>query len=123
VPRTSRAGIQALRLADHGVRLKPQVEYQWSVALVKDPEQRSTDVVSSGTIRYVKPSAALEKTLEQTDASALAAALAGEGYWYDALKTLSESIDAQPGNPSLREQRASLLEQVALPEVAAYVRK
>src|SRR5436190_17687058 len=34
--RSTKAGIQRLKLSDHGVKLNPGVEYQWVVALVTD---------------------------------------------------------------------------------------
>jgi hypothetical protein len=119
----SKAGVQHLRLADHNVHLKEGMEYQWSVALVRDPGQRSQDIVASGTLTYAKPSAELKQKLTQVDKEALASIYAGEGYWYDAIESLSELIKAQPQDKRLRELRASLLEQVALPEVAEYDRK
>lgn len=118
-----KAGMQSLRLADHRVYLKPGMEYQWSVALVRDPRQRSQDIVASGTLTYVEPSAELKQKLTPADKEALASIYAGEGYWYDAIESLSELIESQPQDKRLREMRASLLEQVALPEVAEYDRK
>jgi hypothetical protein len=67
----SKAGVQHLRLADHNVHLKEGMEYQWSVALVRDPGQRSQDIVASGTLAYVKPSAELKQKLTQVDKEAL----------------------------------------------------
>lgn len=78
-------GIQAVRLAELGVELKPGQEYRWAVALVADAEQRSGDQFASATIRRETPSAPL------TDAADLAAA----GYWYDALEQLIEGKSAQ----------------------------
>ncbi|HLF95781.1 MAG TPA: DUF928 domain-containing protein [Methylococcaceae bacterium] len=78
-------GIQAIRLAELGVELKPGQEYRWAVALVADAEQRSGDQFASATIRRETPAAPL------TDAADLAAA----GYWYDALEQLIESKSAQ----------------------------
>ena len=46
-------GIHAFRLADHGVALKPGVEYQWFVAVVHNAAQRSNDVLAGGTIKRV----------------------------------------------------------------------
>ena len=42
------------------------------------------------------------------------------GLWYDAIMAISELIEADPTNAELRQQRAALLEQVALPGVAAH---
>jgi hypothetical protein len=39
------------------------------------------------------------------------------GIWYDALKSISDLIDATPQNQELRKQRTALLTQVGLPSV------
>src|SRR5438552_18538100 len=36
LPPVAGAGIQRIRVADFGVRLKPDVEYQWSISFVAD---------------------------------------------------------------------------------------
>jgi ABC-type branched-subunit amino acid transport system ATPase component len=43
--------------------------------------------------------------------------LAGAGYWYDTFAQLSEMIAAEPGNSTLLEERAALLEQVGLADL------
>jgi len=96
-------GVHALRLSDHGVTLKPGVEYQWFVAVVSNPAQRSSDVVAGGAIKRVEP-----------------AAYAQDGLWYDAIDQLSQRISANPADQRLRQQRAALLEQVGLREAAAF---
>jgi len=113
-------GIHALRLADHGIILKPDVEYQWFVAVVRDPAQRSNDSIAGGTIKRVADSNAVQSQLKQTSQAQWAAVYAEAGIWYDAIDTLSKQIDS--GNSQLRAQRAALLEQVGLREAAAYDR-
>ncbi|HYI87142.1 MAG TPA: DUF928 domain-containing protein [Burkholderiales bacterium] len=98
-------GVHALRLGDHGVTLKPGVEYQWFVAVVSNPAQRSNDVVAGGGIKRIAPADAVR-----------------DGVWYDALDQLSQQISANPADARLRQQRAALLEQVGLREAAAYDR-
>jgi len=44
---------------------------------------------------------------------------AAQGFWYDAIAALSQLIDSNPGDKTLREQRADLLEQVRLTAAAA----
>ncbi len=112
------AGIQAIDLAAHGVRLQPEVEYQWSVALVVDPEQRSKDVLASGTVRYAAPSNPVPGTDAAAPAAERAAAWAGAGYWYDALAALTGMT--QPGAaPDARVEvtRDALLRQVGIEHV------
>ena len=42
------------------------------------------------------------------------------GHWYDAVASLSELIEATPGDTTLRSQRVALLRQVGLNEIAEY---
>jgi Domain of Unknown Function (DUF928) len=98
-------GVHALRLGDHGVTLKPGVEYQWFVAVVSNPAQRSSDVVAGGGIKRIEAADAVR-----------------DGVWYDAIDQLSQQISANPADARLRQQRAALLEQVGLREAAAFDR-
>lgn len=113
-------GIHALRLS---YTLKPEVEYQWSLAAIADPDQRANDTIASGTIRQVLPSVLLTAQLKQASLREQPFLYAQEGFWYDAIATLSENIDAHPADRGLREQRAALLEQVGLKTAAAYDRE
>jgi len=115
-------GIHALRLADHGVALKPDIEYQWFVAAVRDPQQRSNDVLAGGTIKRVAESGALQSQLKRSGQAQWPAVYAEAGIWYDAIDQLSKQIDSNRGNDKLRGERAALLEQVGLRDVAAYDR-
>ena len=56
----------------------------------------------------------LATQLSRANPRALPFLYAQEGFWYDAIGTLSEQIDADPADRHLREQRAALLEQVGL---------
>lgn len=118
VDKASKAGVQRLRLADHGVKLMPGVEYQWVVALVLDPNNRSGDLVASGFVQRVEASPDLKAKISSAAPSALPGIYAEAGIWHDALAKLSDLIDAQPDNQSLRKQRADLLRQVGLKKAA-----
>jgi hypothetical protein len=113
-------GIHALRLS---YPLKIGVEYQWAMVAVVDPEQRAGDLIASGTIRRVAPSPALTAQLSQVGPAERALLYAQEGFWYDAIATLSEQIDTHPVHLHWREQRAALLDQVGLNAVAAQDRQ
>ena len=56
------------------------------------------------------------------DALSRSAALARSGLWYDAIETLSDAVEADPGNMQVRKARAALLEQVELDEIASLER-
>jgi hypothetical protein len=104
----SGAGIQRLRLADHGIELAPETEYMWSIALVTDADNRSEDVVSTGFIRRVaRPEALAAGSRGGVD-------FARAGIWYDALEALSDNVDHHPDDRKARFLRSALLRQVKL---------
>ena len=109
--RPEQAGIQRLRLEPLGISLEPDVEYEWFVSLVPDIERREEDSTSGGVIRRVRNTG-----LEDRNPSA--ALYAAHGFWYDALESVSDAIEAAPEEPGLRAQRNSLLRQADL-EAAA----
>ncbi|MDB4433221.1 DUF928 domain-containing protein [bacterium] len=116
LPSTKSAGIQRVRLADHGVKLEPGVSYQWLVKLVPRPDDRSYDRIVGGGVERVEASAELAKALGDPEASQ-AHELAEGGIWYDAVDSLSTQIEADPENRTLWNQRTALFEQVGLPEL------
>lgn len=118
VERSTKAGIQRLKLADHAVKLTPGVEYQWVVALVTDADNRSKDLVASGVIKRIEPTPELKEKIQQATPASRASIYADAGIWYDALAVLSDQIEAQPEDKSLRETRAELLRQVGLKTAA-----
>lgn len=106
-----KVGVQALNLADYGVQLSPDIEYEVSLALIVEPEKRANDIIASATILRVKPETVTHLTQETLTSSLLAE----NGIWYDALANLSAQIAQQPEQQAqLRQQRAHLLEQVGL---------
>lgn len=116
--------VHAVELAKHNVHLKPGVEYQWSIAVVPDPNERSSDVMAAGIIKRVDaPSAVASARSKGMDKQALARTLAANGIWYDAIGLYCELIDARPNDRGLREERAALLDQVGLKDVANYDRQ
>ena len=114
------AGVQRLRLADFGVHLNPGKQYRWFVALVVDPQRRSKDILAGGTIERSEFSEGMAAKLSRADKEKTARIYAEEGFWYDAVASITELIEKAPKDISLREQRASLLQQVGLAEVSEY---
>jgi hypothetical protein len=114
-------GIHAFRLADHGIALKPGVEYQWFVAVVNNAAQRSNDVLAGGTIKRVTDNP-VQAQLKQASPAQLPAIYAEAGIWYDAIDQLSRQISANQSDRQLRARRAALLEQVGLRDAAAFDR-
>lgn len=113
------AGIQHLNLGDHGVSLQPGVSYQWSVALVVDAHNRSSDLVASGVIERIELDENQDNRIRGSSGLQRVQTLAGEGLWYDALDEVSLLIAASPDDESLQAARNQLLAQVGLEEIAA----
>lgn len=115
--------VHRIDLAAHGVSLKPGVEYQWSISVVPDPNERSNDVMAAGIVKRIDaPAAVASARAKGMDKEALARMLAANGIWYDAIDAYSDLISARPNDRDLREQRAALLDQVGLKDVADYDR-
>jgi hypothetical protein len=108
------AGVHAVPLAEHGVRLAPGTPYLWYAALVPDDQRRDDDVVAGAGIRHAPPGPQLERALEVAGPAGRAHALAEAGYWYDAFAVLSAWSEAEPDASRLRAHRDALLEQVGL---------
>ena len=117
-------GIHEIPLEKFNVTLTPGVVYQWFVTLIIDAEQRSRDIVASGMIERIEPSPEQKAQLHLADrvSEQQVAVYAQEGFWYDALSSISELIESHPKRHQYRSLRASLLEQVGLQEVATFDR-
>jgi hypothetical protein len=105
-------GVQYIRLKDYDVSLEPGVPYRWFVTLVVDDLNPSKDIVAGAIIERVDFVESLLIFEEDP------ARLAGAGLWYDAIRRLSELMEAHPNDPFIAMQRAALLSQVGLPEIA-----
>jgi Domain of Unknown Function (DUF928) len=122
-PQADKPGIHRVKLAKYKVELQPDVAYEWSVAIVPDAENRSRDVIAKGVIKRIDPPGDLASRVAQMGDLERAAAYAEAGIWYDAFESVSNAIEAHPDDPSLRAQRASLLQQIGLSEAAALEKK
>lgn len=119
-PSSAQAGVQQARLAGYGFRLLPGVQYKWFVALIPNPTRRSKDIIAGGIIERVAPPEVVQTKLTQTDKASSSHVYAEYGLWYDAVTSISSLIDTMPNDLVLRKQRASLMEQVGLIEIAKY---
>jgi hypothetical protein len=114
VPPPVQAGLHAIPLARHGIRLVEGVPYRWYVAVVPDPNRRSKDILAGAMIERVPPPEGLVERLARARPEERPAIYAEAGLWYDALSASSELIERAPEDPTLRDQRAALLAQVGL---------
>jgi hypothetical protein len=115
LPSPAEPGIQRVRLADYNVHLAPGAAYRWFVAVVPDAERRSKDILAGGAIERVDLQEDVKAKLAQASDKEVPFVYAQAGLWYDALKSISDLIDAAPQNQELRNERTALLKQVGLP--------
>jgi hypothetical protein len=116
-------GIHRLSLGRFNVKLAPGVLYKWTIALIPDPNNRSRDIVASDTIQRIDPGVQLKAALACSKGLGTAAVYAGSGIWYDALEAVTDEMNASPKNKEIRQQRAALLDQADLKEVATAERR
>ncbi len=116
-------GIQCIRLRDYGVRLRQGILYKWFVALVPDSNRRSKDFLAWGEVRRVELSEELHKNLSNVADEKIPFIYAQAGLWYDAFSEISRLIESTPNDSTLRKQRAFLLEQIELQEIARHEMK
>ena len=109
--RTDGAGIQALSLRDLNVKLSPETDYRWSVALVPETGAETMQFLASGSVRFVPSPETLKSKLAKSSDSSRAAIYAEEGYWYDAVDVLVNNLKRGPDGPRARSHLAALLKQ------------
>jgi hypothetical protein len=123
LPAPTRAGIQMIRLSDFDHILEEQVQYRWHIAIVVDPESRSKDIHAMGLIERRPYTEDLFLNTSCKDPRDAICMYADAGLWYDAIAVISDLILAHPKDKTLRLQRASLLDQIGLPDVAHFDRQ
>lgn len=107
-------GIQSINLAEHGVKLKPNVKYQWSVVLIAEEGLRSNDIIYNGVIERRKLTNSLKIKLDKANSQEDVFIYAQEGYWYNAIAELIGLMKKKPNDKILQKQYAELLNQVGL---------
>ena len=119
----SAAGIQSFDLDKTKIQLEKGVEYRWFVSVVAGENQRSNDIVSSGTIKRIVPGAKLNSALSAANEFSRIGTYAQYGIWYDAIDSLMKMTTKSPKDSDLLDMRIALLQQVGLKSAADYVRK
>ncbi|MGH1480108.1 MAG: DUF928 domain-containing protein [Geminicoccales bacterium] len=115
------AGIYAVPLEGYGIMLEDDQRYSWSVALLSADGDISSTMAqtwfehnaSADTTQFIS-------TLAPVDQIAY---LARNGYWYDAIDTLSQRLKTDDRSAPWREIRAHLLDQVGLKKPANFDRQ
>lgn len=117
---TEAPAIVPLQLSALGATLEVGTEYRLTILSVdKAGSIRASDAVQ--LMRVAEPpelAAANSGSLQ-----ARARVLAGAGVWYDALHALGQAAQAAASSASAHMDRAAMLEQAGMPEIAAFDRR
>jgi hypothetical protein len=116
------AGIGRFSLARRGAVLPRGRVILAHVSVLAGAEPGKDDRVASGGIERVRPSANLKGELRAAGPAKAAHVYAKHGLWLDALAAASRQSSSHPGDAALREQRATLLDQVGLQPAAEWDR-
>jgi hypothetical protein len=108
------AGFHPVSLSQLGVKIQPGVDYEWTVAIILDPQARSKDLFATA---HVERS---ERPPPPSDAQSATRTFAAAGLWYDAIDAATADIARDPGNAQHRHALAALLRQVQLDDAAKF---
>jgi hypothetical protein len=98
-------------------------EYQWSFAVVCNPEQaklgdRSGDYFVEGYVQRIEPESTLKSELANPDPMARAIVYAKNEIWYDTVATLAQMRRKAPNDAKLTAEWTKLLQSQKLDSVA-----
>jgi hypothetical protein len=119
LPVAAGSGMQPIDLPIDAPALDPQVTYQWTVALVCNPERRTQDWVMGGWIQRQPIGLALASQLAQTQGVERIQRYAQGGFWYEALDQMLTLQQAQPDSPMLQAALVDLLKAAGLDPMAS----
>ena len=88
--------------------------------MIKDENSPSRDIVTGGMIERCEFSECMVLGATTTCTQEAVRTSAATGFWYDAMACLCDLITSDPGDTGLRKQRAALLKQVGLYDVAEW---
>ncbi|ODS24429.1 hypothetical protein AB835_03785 [Candidatus Endobugula sertula] len=107
-------GIYTIVLADYGIYLQPDIEYEWFLTMILDEAERSSDFIAGATLQYYQLDDKQLARQTQLPPQQRPYYYAEQGLWYDAFDSLSQLIKQQPQSTALKKLRSDLLKQVGL---------
>ena len=114
-------GIYGVSLDDHGVALEDGRRYIWSIAVSGEGDGFGSDLVAQTMMEH-DATPGLAETLDAGRPEERAIRLAAEGYWYDAVDTLTDQIMEGAKHP-WQIARSRLFDQAGLVHAARFDRQ
>ena len=109
-------GLHAFRLANQHLEIGK--EYEWFVAVILDPAQRSKDILAGGGLLRVAASPSLQGELGHAKPGEAGLIYARSGLWYDAIKAMLEGASRTEGKTVLTKEFSTILQQEEIAGVA-----
>ena len=103
----TRPGLWAIRLEDYHVILEEELEYRWYVSVIQSSDLSKYDSVTGGIIQRVNQSL-VNHYGRSCDKNAVRL-LREADLWYDAFACVTELIETNPQDRTLRDFRGELL--------------
>jgi hypothetical protein len=88
--------------------------YYWSLALICDPIDRSSDVLAGGGIKRVKLDPTLAQNIQKATPEERVALYANAGVWYETVATLAELQRTRPNDTEIAQAWNKLLNSIGL---------
>ncbi|MFB2983716.1 DUF928 domain-containing protein [Microseira sp. BLCC-F43] len=117
-PVANRTGLIRIELPENAPSLVKDKPYYWTVALICNPNERTEDMVVGGWIERTELNDSLKQELAKLRGLDRVSFYAKRGFWYDAVNTLVELGQAEPGNLALAASWAEVLKSVGLEAIA-----
>ncbi|NEQ65439.1 MAG: DUF928 domain-containing protein [Symploca sp. SIO2D2] len=116
----SKGGVFKFQLPAEAPPLEVGKNYQWSVALICNQQERTEDIVVQGQIQRTEANPNLVAQLKSATPFQRAALYGKAGIWYDTVEALAELQLAEPNNSKLVTAWKQLLrsEYVKLDDIA-----
>ncbi|UBF26665.1 DUF928 domain-containing protein [Kovacikia minuta CCNUW1] len=117
---TGTPGIASLSIPRHATipPLTVGQDYQWSLALVCNPDNRKQDIRVNGWVQRITPTADLTNKLVKASPNDRLRLYADNGIWFNTLSTLAELRCTNPQDASLVASWTELLKSVKLTTIA-----
>lgn len=108
LPGPHTAGLQDIKLSEHGIRLEDGHKYRWFVSIQLDPERPSRNPVSAGALQVIPASDPRRAKASQATPSQRGHTLAELGLWYDAYDFFASLALAHAESGKIAEHRDHL---------------
>ncbi|MEN9518848.1 MAG: hypothetical protein RLZZ381_1436 [Cyanobacteriota bacterium] len=94
--------------------LKTEQNYHWYLSIICNHQQRSRDIVVEGWMRQEKLNLATQKQLNEASVLEKAEIYRQQGFWFDALSTLTENPDSVAEETMMRQKWSEMLVSAGL---------